>query len=114
MNQKLKETIKYLDNLYRKNRANGSIDPVDISLELEKYIMECLDEYNISRGNLFLDSLLEIYRETGTLSERQWFHIIRFWLRLFDIAEYQPAREVDPWTTTPDVKGMLARLKESK
>jgi hypothetical protein len=68
--------------LYDQSIPSEGIDSINISMDMEILILKECQFHHLSNSNAFIDGVLEFYEKNGALTDRQWYHVIKFWLRL--------------------------------
>jgi hypothetical protein len=63
----------------------GYLDPVHIAYSTEKKMIDALRTYNQTANNKFITGLIDCYDESGTLSEKQWYYLVRMYLKLDEV-----------------------------
>lgn len=79
-----------LSALYDTAGSTAQVDPVNITYSEEQVMIDALTSYNQTHKNPFIQGLLGYHHEHGTLSEKQWYYLIRMYLKLDHVAYHSP------------------------
>jgi hypothetical protein len=99
--------------LYDRANPSEGIDSMNFPIEMENLILCECQEHNesTSNANTFITGALDYYHEHGALTNRQWYHVIKFWLRLH-WNELQSLEKSLEMIQQPRLKHMLDQIKD--
>ena len=80
-------TNQWIEAVYKISSDKQFLDPVLITYSSERMMITALEEFNQTENNKFISGLLDAYNEAGTLSEKQWYYLVRMYLKLDSVAQ---------------------------
>jgi antitoxin component YwqK of YwqJK toxin-antitoxin module len=101
---------QWIEAVY-KTCKEAYLDPVYISFSLEKQMTQALRDYNQIANNKFIAGLIEAYDENGTLSEKQWYYLVRMYLKLDEVVDELNSLQTSLPSPANKLKSMLANMK---